>query len=186
MLKRLFILVFINVVFSLNIAFAEEIKTKIKNISLTGLFENSNKDPYFNYDYLLPVDRITYRVDFTYGTTTFLIPFLATDVKTVFEKEGKYFYDEVKIEYYSMSFSEFYENEAILKFKGYDQDGNIMLITKVVTYREADNISIGWVLKNKIFPVDEIKFSTKYYNSNKGVPDRAWFIIHFSHSVFKP
>lgn len=181
MLKRFFVFFLLFPVICLNSAFAEGKRAKIKNVCLTGLFETSNKDPYVNSDYMLPVDRMTHRVEFLYDTTIYTIPFVATLIKTTLEKDGKNYCDEVKIEYYSVANSEFFHNFAIIKLKGYDEDGNVMPIEKIIDYRKADNISSGWMLKNETFPADEITFNSKDYGLDKGVPDRAWFIVHYSY-----
>ncbi|MDD5771864.1 MAG: hypothetical protein PHX78_00175 [bacterium] len=186
MLKRYLILFFISFIFSLNIVFAQDTKAKIKNISLTGLFEDSNKDPYIITDYLLPVDKMTHKVEVSFDTSVFLIPFLTTIIKTTLEKEGKYYCDEVKIEYFSLALSKFYQNNAILKFKGYDEKGNIMPIDQVIEYKNADAVSSGWILKNDKFPADEVVFISKDYGNNQGATDRAWFIIKFLYPVSKP
>ena len=181
MLKRFYVFVSVCLVISLNSAFANGMNVKIKNIGLAGLFENSNSDEYVNAEYLLPLDERVHKVGFTCLTSAISIPFIATYIKTTLDKERKYYTDEIKIEYFSMALSDCYQNDAILKFKGYDENGNILPVNKVVSFRKADNISSGWMLKKTIFPIDEVIFTTKDYGENKGVTDRAWFIIRFSY-----
>ena len=106
------------------------------------------RDAYTNKESMLPLDKGIHRVKFSYLSSTYSVPFIAAYIKTIYNKEGKYYSDEVKIEYFSMALSDFYHHDAILKFKGYDKNGNILPVNKVVYYRKADKISSGWMLKD--------------------------------------
>ncbi|MEW6087713.1 MAG: hypothetical protein AB1498_05360 [bacterium] len=177
------VFLFIYLFFSLNIAFAAEIKSKIKNVSITGLFENYGSDSYIASEYLLPVDGKKHEVGFTYDTVTYLISFTATVVGTASEKEEKYFSGEIKIEYFLPADSDFYKNDAVLRFKLYDKKGNILPIDEVIDYSKEDFISPGWILETAEFPANEVVFTTKNYGGNKGATERAWFILHCSYRV---
>ena len=181
LLERILVLVSTFLVVGLYAVCADDQKSKIRYIGLTGLFENYDKNEYFNEEYLILLDKTIHKVKFDYLNSTYSVPFLVTHIKTIYDKEKEIYSDEVKIEYFSMALSDFYHHDAILKFKGYDENGNMMAITKVVSYREANKISSGWMLKKTIFPVEEVTFNAKDYGKNKGVTDRAWFILHFSY-----
>ena len=180
-LKRFFVFVSIFLIISLNSAFAGKMKAKIKNISLTGLFQDSDGVPCFKTGCMLPVDRKIHKIEFTYDNNIYLIPFLASYIKTTLEKDGQYYSDEVKVEYLSIALTPFYKNDAILKFKGYDENGNIMPIDEVINYRKADFASSGWMLEASIFPVNEAKFISKKFGKDKGATNSAFFILHFSY-----
>ena len=178
MIKKVMILIAVCVIFSVNIAKGSE----IKYLSVTGLFENSKGMPYVVADYLLPVDGKTYNVPFTNDTSEYSIPFTASIVKSGSKEGGKYVAGEVKIEYTSLTKTDFYKHYGVLRFVVYDDDTNILLMEKVIDHRKADQKSSGWTFQTSKLPAYEAIFNTMYDDVNKGTPNWAWFIIYCSNA----
>lgn len=181
MLKRIPVFVFVYIIFSINIALAAEIRSKIKNVSITGLFEDSDGKAFVVTEHLLPADGKIHKVRFTNDTTEYSIPFIAKIIRTISKNSGKYFIDEIKIEYSSLAKTDFYRNGALLRFLVYDEEEDILLIEKVIDYRKADPESPGWILNTDKLPAYEVIFDTKDYSVNKGATNWAWFIIQYSY-----